>query len=77
MRIQVVFHASLRNLLPEEAKGRTALEVRAGSRVSDLMQALAVPSSVICAVNGRTEPDRNRVLADGDEVRFLRPSGGG
>jgi len=77
MRIQVILHSSLRSLLPQSAKGQTTLDFPDGSRIRDVVDCLIVPSGTLCAVNGQLEADRDRLLAEGDVVRFLRPSAGG
>ena len=77
MKIQIVLHSSLRSLLPAEAKGRTTLDLPDGSRLSEVVDSLRIPSGTVCAVNGQIEADEERLLADGDEVRFLRRSAGG
>ncbi len=77
MRIQVILHSSLRRLLPEDAKGRMTLDFPHGSCLRDVANFLIVPGGTLCAVNGQLEADRDRLLAEGDVVRFLRPSAGG
>jgi hypothetical protein len=77
VRIQVILHSSLRRLLPESAKGQTTLDFPDGSRLRDVVDFLIVPSGTLYAVNGQLEADGNRLLAEGDIVRFLRPSAGG
>jgi molybdopterin converting factor small subunit len=77
VRIQIILHSSLRSLLPAEAKGRTTLDLLDGSRLRDVVDSLQIPSGTVCAVNGQIEAETDRLLADGDEVRFLRRSAGG
>jgi molybdopterin converting factor small subunit len=75
--IQITLYASLKSLLPQEARGRAALDFPDGTRVKDVIDYLSLPGALICVVNNKIEPDRDRLLADGDAVQFLRPSGGG
>jgi len=75
--IEVILHSVLRELLPAAAKGRMALELPEGERIRDVMERLSIPSGVVCAVGEQIETDRDRILVDGDVVRFLRPGAGG
>ena len=77
MRIKVILHSYLRELLPAEAQGQTKLEIPENSTISNVLQILGITTSVACALNENYEPDRNKILKDGDELRVLRPGAGG
>jgi len=55
------------------------LEIAAGASIADVLRALDVPgeSVQIFTVNGALERDRDRVLADGDDLSLIPPAGGG
>jgi len=78
VRVNAVLFGNLAGLLPPDARGRTVVEVHAGSTVSDVLDALAVPQE------GRTflTLDGERVhgetpVRDGAELRVIVPLGGG
>lgn len=78
VRVKVVLFGNYAGLLPPDARGRTVVEVEAGSSVSDVLDALAVPQE------GRTflTLDGERVgtdaqARDGAELRVIVPLGGG
>ena len=73
----MILHSFLREKLPPEMRGRTVLELPESARVEDVIARLDLPEHVLWAVNDKLERDRQRVLQDGDELRFFRPSSGG
>jgi sulfur carrier protein ThiS len=75
--VRVTLHSYLQELLPPEAEGQAVLNVAEGTTISDLIHKFDLPSTVAVAVDETIERDRNRVLQDGDHVRFLRPGAGG
>lgn len=77
MRVSVVLHSYLRELLPPEARGMATLELPEGARVKDVVARLKLPEHAIFALNERLERDREVVLKDGDALRFLRAGAGG
>lgn len=77
MRVNVVLFGVFREKLPREARGRTTLELPEGSSLRVVLEHFDLPLHAACAVNGKLEPDRERVLQDGDEVQVFRPAGGG
>jgi len=77
MRVSVILHSYLRDLLPPEAKGMTTLELPEGARVKDVVAQLRLPGYAIFALNERLEKDRELPLKDGDALRFLRAGAGG
>ncbi len=77
MKVSVVLHSYLRELLPPEARGTAVLELPDGARVEDVVARLHLPGHVIFALNERLERDRSLPLKDGDALRFLRAGAGG
>ena len=77
MRVSVILHSFLRELLPPEARGMATLELAEGARVKDVVAQLHLPDHVIFALNERLERDRELALKDGDSLRFLRAGAGG
>jgi len=77
MRVSVILHSFLRELLPPEARGMATLELAEGARVKDVVAQLHLPDHVIFALNERLERDRELALKDGDALRFLRAGAGG
>jgi len=77
MRVSVVLHSYLRDLLPPEARGMATLDLPEGARVKDVVARLQLPDYAIFALNERLERDRELPLKDGDALRFLRAGAGG
>jgi sulfur carrier protein ThiS len=77
MKVSVVLHSYLRELLPPEARGSTTLELPEGARVKDVVARLRLPDHVVFALNEHLERDRELPLKDGDALRFLRVGAGG
>jgi sulfur carrier protein ThiS len=77
VRVSVILHSYLRDLLPPEARGMTTLELPEGARVKDVVAALRLPEHAIFALNEHLERDRELALKDGDALRFLRAGAGG
>ena len=81
MRIRVLLFARLRELA---GTAQRTLELAAGARVADAWRALAgddpqlaaLANSTRAALNGRIAGSSD-ALADGDELAFLPPAGGG
>jgi len=77
IHVRVILHAHLREKLPPESGGRCEMTLPEGSRVADVIARLDLPGASACAVNGQIERDPQRLLQEGDEVRFFRPGAGG
>jgi sulfur carrier protein ThiS len=77
VKISVILHSYLRELLPPEARGATTLELPEGAKVRDVVAMLKLPEYAIFALNERLERDRELPLKDGDSLRFLRAGAGG
>jgi molybdopterin converting factor small subunit len=79
MLIRVKLMASLRSKLPANARGGTAeLTVDPGTTIASVLDQLAVSGHVhLVMVNGAMETERQRTLADGDELVVFPPVAGG
>lgn len=77
IRVRVILHSVLRELLPEETGGKTDLDLLEGSSILDVAHKLNLPDHYNVSVNNKLERDHHRELRDGDELRFFRPSAGG
>lgn len=77
MQVTVILHSILREKLPAEARGRAVFELAEGSRVRDILERLELAPTVVWAVNEQMDRDSDRLLVDGDTLRFLRPGAGG
>lgn len=77
MQITIILHSILREKLPAEARGRAVLDLEEGSRVRDILERLDLAPTVVWAVNEQMDRDPDRLLQDGDTLRFLRPGAGG
>lgn len=79
MQVRVKLMASLRSRVPGASGGRAAVEAAAGATVAGVLEQVGVPASHVhlVMVNGEMEPDRGRVLADGDELTVFPPIAGG
>ena len=77
MKVSVVLHSYLREKLPAEAKGQTVLKLEEGARIGDVIERLDLPAMVVFAVNNQIEREKERVLKDGDLLRFFRAGAGG
>jgi len=75
--IKVVLFGIFREKLPPEARGKTNLELPEGSSLRTVLEHFGLPLHATCAVNGQLEPNRERILQEGDEVQVFRPAGGG
>jgi sulfur carrier protein ThiS len=79
MLIRVKLMASLRSKLPAGARGGTAeLQVDAGTTITGVLDQLGVSGHVhLVMVNGAMETERQRTLAEGDELVVFPPVAGG
>lgn len=80
-RVRVLAFARIAELLGARDE---ALEFGAGARVADVWSALAARAPELAALQASTRIARNgrvaafdEVVADGDEIAFLPPVGGG
>jgi molybdopterin converting factor small subunit len=80
MLIRVKLMASLRNKLPPGSQGGTAsLEIEPGTTVTGVLDRLGISGNHIhlVMINGAMETDRQRPLAEGDELVIFPPVAGG
>ena len=69
----------LMGMLKEHAPQNGELEIADGATIAAVLRELGIESETIQAfsVNGSIDRDRDRVLANGDELTVLPPVGGG
>ena len=80
MIVHVKLMAVLRSKLPPGAQGGTAaMELAPGATVADVLEKLGLGAGHVhlVMVNGAMETDRQRLLADGDELTVFPPVAGG
>jgi molybdopterin converting factor small subunit len=80
MRVHLKLMAALRSKLPPDAKGGTTqIELEAGARVATALEKLGIGSATVhlVMVNGEMEMNRDRPLAEGDELVVFPPVAGG
>jgi sulfur carrier protein ThiS len=72
MQVHVKLFSRFRRHLPEEARGEATVEVARGATVARLLDELELTGRVgLVSVNDEPEPDRDRVLHEGDRVRIF------
>lgn len=78
MQVEVRLFANLAQFLPPGARGRTTLEVPAGTTVDEVVRRLAIPDDLprLTLVNGQ-DPAPGHRLGPGDVVSLLPPLAGG
>jgi len=77
IKVSVILHSFLKELLPPETGGRTILELQDEQDIASVISLLKIPPSAVAALNGSIAREHTVVLHDGDELRFLRPGAGG
>jgi sulfur carrier protein ThiS len=77
MHVKVTLHSYLAEFLPADQQGETTLEFEEGTQLQEIAQRLGLPAGIACAVNDSIERNPDRVLKDGDHIRYLRPGAGG
>lgn len=77
MNCKIILYAILRDKLPPEAHGRVNIDMPNGSTIGDVITKLDLPIDCICTVNEQIEKDMDRIVKDGDTLRFFLPSSGG
>jgi molybdopterin converting factor small subunit len=80
MLVRVKLMASLRSKLPPGISGGIApLEMESGATIARVLEKLAIPGGHVhlIMVNGAMETDRQRPLAEGDEMLVFPPVAGG
>ena len=76
MEIAVTLHGILRDYLPRQAKGKTTLEIAAGTTIDDVVAQLKIKQNVSAAINGM-EVETSHVLKDGEQLDLFRIIAGG
>ena len=72
MTVHVKLFSRFRRHLPEESRGEADVELPRGATVAQLLDHLQISGRVqLVSVNGDREPDRERVLKEGDSVRVF------
>ena len=77
LEIHLQLFSILRDILPPELKGRTVVQLKAGSTLKDLLSELDINRRVAISVNDLQERNRSYKLEDGDEVKIFTSVGGG
>lgn len=80
MQVHVKLMGTLRSKLPPGSQGGVAaLEVEPGTTVASVLDRLGVGGGHVhlVMINGSMETDRQRPLAEGDELTVLPPVAGG
>ncbi len=76
--IHLQLYSILREKLPPDARGRADLALHDGATLTELLERLDIRrNNIVISVNDTHEPDRSRVLADGDHIRVFSAVGGG
>lgn len=77
MKVHLQLFSILRDKLPKEARGETTLDLGEGATVRDLLHTLDIQRNVVVSINNVHEPDKARVLYDGDDIKIFSSVGGG
>ena len=80
MQIKMKLMAALRSKLPPGSSGGAAqVDVEPGATVAKALEKLGIASGRVhlVLINGSMEPERDRVLVDGDELTVFPPVAGG
>jgi len=72
MKVYVKLFSRFREHLPAEAHGEASVDLPAGTTIAGLLDHLGISARVqLVSVNDHPEPDRDRALHAGDEVRIF------
>ena len=77
LEIHLQLYSILREKLPNDAKGRTVMQLDEGATLADLLDKLGINLKVVISVNGDHEQDKSRQLRDGDRVKIFSSVSGG
>ena len=75
----MTLNLTLMGALKAKAPTDNRIELSEGANINDVLAALDIAGEQvqIVMVNGKPRPDRTHALADGDELTFVAPVGGG
>jgi sulfur carrier protein ThiS len=72
IQVHVRLFSNFRQHLPRQARGKATVDLPQGATVAVLLRELGIDGRVgMVTVNEEPEPDRQRVLHEGDEVRVF------
>jgi sulfur carrier protein ThiS len=72
MTVHVKLYSRFRRHLPKEAQGEANVELPEGATLAQLLDQLSISGRVqLVSVNDEPEPDRDRILQQGDNVRIF------
>jgi molybdopterin converting factor small subunit len=79
MQVRIKLTGTLRSKLSPGSQGAAALEVEPGTTVAAVLDRLGIGAGHVHLImlNGNMETDRQRVLADADELTVFPPVAGG
>lgn len=71
MDITVKLYSRFREHLPAGTRGEAIIELPPGTTIAGLLDHLGISARVhLISVNDRPEPDRDRILHEGDNIRI-------
>ena len=76
MEIKLTLHGIIRDYLPRKAKGKTTLDLPAGTTIDDVVRQLKIKQNVSAAING-AEVETDHVLQNDEELHLFRIIAGG
>jgi sulfur carrier protein ThiS len=72
IQVHVRLFSRFRQYLPRQTRGKATVDLPQGATVAALLRELGIDGRVgLVSVNGEPEPDRQRVLRQGDEVHIF------
>lgn len=77
MQIHVQLYGTLRDRLPAEAKGKTILQLEAGTTAAEALAELGLDDAAMIAINDEHESEHAQTLQDGDRLSVFMPVAGG
>jgi sulfur carrier protein ThiS len=77
LEVHVQLYSILREKLPAEARGRTTLQLEAGTTLADILEMLEIKRRVVIGLNGEYERELSRPVQNGDELKIFSVVSGG